>query len=385
MPSTPDGPPAGAEDSGGRQLREIASEQARAARLREPSAAGRARNPAQLARGRDSRKTRRLREPATGPPAGPPTAWIGHSPPPWREPPSADLRRSRSMSLAVVAVVVACVAGGVAAVIWLSGERPAASGPGSAGNGPAPALPSTASAADPFAGSPAVTYADGSAGIVVPAAHPTGRFSAEQVRAAYRTARKMIIAAELNQRTLGGGRPAAFTRLLISAQRNYFLAHLGALGVSKRGIPRSTRGWVSSFAPGSTQLVGTVIKVHGILRARPAVLSRRHVLQVHADYLFVYPVQQPGQRSTLMRIVQRVTVDVDFAQWNDPGGPLEPWWYPVGASTAGASCDVYDGFIHPAFPSGPPEKVKPAGPPVNPYSLGRPPDTGRACQATMGT
>jgi hypothetical protein len=127
---------------------------------------------------------------------------------------------------------------------------------------------------------------------------------------------------------------------------------------------------VSSFAPGSSQLAGTVIKVHGSLRAGRAVLSGRRVLQIHADYLFVYPVRRGGQPDALMRIVQRVTVNIDFAQWNDPGGPLEPWWYPAGGFTAGGQCDIYDGYIHPAFPSGQPQKIKPAGAPVSPYSLG---------------
>jgi hypothetical protein len=100
-------------------------------------------------------------------------------------------------------------------------------------------------------------------------------------------------------------------------------------------------------------------------------------------------VGAPGNPATLMRIVVRIVVrsvvDDDFAAYDDPGGPLEPWWLLEGGGTAGARCDVHDGFVHPEFPTGPPGKVKPTGAPVNPYDQNTPPAKNVACQATTGT
>jgi hypothetical protein len=56
----------------------------------------------------------------------------------------------------------------------------------------------------------------------------------------------------------------------------------------------------------------------------------------------------------------------------------------MASSTAGGRCDVADGFVHPEFPAGPPDKVKPKGAPVNPYNQNEPAGN-VACQATTGT
>jgi hypothetical protein len=53
-----------------------------------------------------------------------------------------------------------------------------------------------------------------------------------------------------------------------------------------------------------------------------AISGGRHVLRVRADYLFVYPVMSPGQPGTLLRIVRRLAVDVDF---KPTGAPVDPY------------------------------------------------------------
>lgn len=86
-----------------------------------------------------------------------------------------------------------------------------------------------------------------------------------------------------------------------------------------------------------------------------------------------------------MRIVNRNYGDIDFATWDDPGGALEPWLYQwSGGNTAGARCDIADGFVHPGYPTGPPEKVKASGAPVNPYDQSTVPSS-LACRPTTGT
>lgn len=240
-------------------------------------------------------------------------------------------------------------------------------------------------AADPFAGSPAEQFANGATGIVLPAAHAVGGYSATQVSFAYNTAKRLLVAANLDRQTLAGGYPAAFARLLAPAQRGYFRQSLGRTGVGKNGLVKSTRGWVASFAPASTAFVGTVVKVRGYMIATPAMDSGRRVLRVHVDYLFVYPVQRPGLPVTRMRIVVQTIANADFAPWSDPAGPLQAWWFPIsGGGASGVSCDVRDGFIHPAFPGSPPGKVRPTGKAVNPYRL-NPPPSRAACRPTTGT
>jgi hypothetical protein len=240
--------------------------------------------------------------------------------------------------------------------------------------------------ADPFAGSPADTYADGTAGITVPAAVAHGPYSAAVVQAAYTDVRKLLTAANLDPATLKGGSPTAFADLLTTQERAYFVDRLDQTGLDSKGYQRSTRGWVASFAPGTTSLIGSVIKAHGTMSAGITQISGHEVLRIHLDYVFVYPVEPPGQPGDWMRVVDRNYGDVDFATWDDPGGALEPDLYLWnGGGTAGARCDVNDGFIHPQFPNGPGSKVKPSGTPVNPYDQSGPPPAGTACRATTGT
>ena len=84
-----------------------------------------------------------------------------------------------------------------------------------------------------------------------------------------------------------------------------------------------------------------------------------------------------------MRIVQQQTGTVDFARYDESGSSFEPW-YDIAGSPAGAQCATRDGYIHPDYPSGPPDTVQASGTPVNPYSLATP--SGEAgCQNTTGT
>jgi hypothetical protein len=238
--------------------------------------------------------------------------------------------------------------------------------------------------ADPFAGTPAEAYLAGSAGIAIPDARPVAGYSRSQVAAAYKQTRRLLIAANLDPATLRGGNPQAFSRLLTPAERSYFLRGLGRTGVWRDGTARSTRTWVTSFKPGTTEFVGTVIKVHGILSASTASDAGRPVLRIHFNVLFVYPVQQPGQPDSRLRIVSHVIGNADFALWGGASGPLQAWWRPGGGGTAGARCGTSDGFVHPAFPGGAPAAVLPSGTPVDPYDLNVSVAPG-GCQAATGT
>src|SRR5215471_172058 len=313
-------------------------------------------------------------------------------------------RRQGKITLTAVIVVLVVAAGGVVAwgrahhERWLGYKSAAASASAPAHSAPQPSTlsplararispPVTGPPADPFAGTPADGWANGAAGITIPAARAHGPYTAAQVRAAYATTRDLLIAGNLDWPTLRGGYPAAFAKLLPRQERTQFLGELNKRGISKNGDPLSTRGEVASFAPGTTRFVTTVIKVHGTVSAGETTnaAAGTRVLRITFNYLFTYAVEPPGSPVDWMRIVDHQAGYVDFAQWDDPGGPLEGWFDLTGGGVAGASCDTNDGYIHPAFPQGPPPSVQPSGAPVDPYSLATRGSATHGCGRTTGT
>jgi hypothetical protein len=299
--------------------------------------------------------------------------------------PGAGRRRATAAVLVPVLALAALV--GVSYGLYrLHSESAGGSAPSRPGalptEQPTTVLPAF-SATDPFAGSPAESFADGSDGITWPSPAAIGQFSSGQVSAAYQVVRQLLIAANLNQATLNGAAPTAFAALLLPQQRAWFDQHLDHIGLTKTGKERSTRGWVTSFAPGSTALVGHVIKVQGSMSASSARFDSQAALQVRTDYLFVYPVQQPGQPTTRMRVVVRYIATVDFAHWTNKGGPLQPWIISQDGGVAGIQCGINDGFVHPSYP-GQRGSVQPSGRAYDPYNQQqRWPST--ACSPTTGT
>jgi hypothetical protein len=237
--------------------------------------------------------------------------------------------------------------------------------------------------ADPFSGTPADHWADGAAGITIPVARAHGPYTAAQVRSAYETTRALLIAGNLDWPTLRGGAPKAFEKLLIKSELKEFLAGLHSTKVDKSGGNENSRAWITTFAPGSTKFVTTVVKVHGTMKASVVTESGGPVLRITVDYLFVYAVQSPGDPAGWMRVVQQQSGTVDFARWDAQGSSFEPW-YNMAGSPSGVQCSAHDGYIHPDYPSGPPDTVQASGTPVNPYSLAtRAP--GGGCRPTTGT
>jgi hypothetical protein len=247
--------------------------------------------------------------------------------------------------------------------------------------------PHTGPPADPFTGTPADHWADGAAGITLPAARAIGSYTAAQVKFAYETTRKLLIAADLNPGTLLGGPPVAFTDLLTKPQRTEFLAGLNKTGLDKQGASVSTRGEVMSFAPGSTELIGTVVKVRGTMHARAGKDSSGYnVLDVNVDYIFVYPVQPPRQPTEWMRVVAKATWTILFGDWQGAATSFEPW-VEFDGFVAGIKCGTKDGYVHPDYPAnasaGSQPSASPSGTPVDPYAMGSVAAGG--CQATTGT
>jgi hypothetical protein len=130
------------------------------------------------------------------------------------------------------------------------------------------------------------------------------------VQAAYDTTSQLLIAAHLDLQTLNGGAPVAYANVLQPDVRSIFWVGLNKVGVDKDGFPLSTRAWVTSFAPGTTRLIGNVIKVHGTMSTQTEAspnLSGGEALDIVVNYRFVYPVEPPGSPDAWMRVVGIVT------------------------------------------------------------------------------
>jgi len=236
---------------------------------------------------------------------------------------------------------------------------------------------------DPFAGTPADAWGNGTAGIVLPRATPMGHFAAGQVESAYETTGNLLAAAYLDQQTLFGGQPTAFADLLSGQQRAWFLGNLNKKGVSKDGLPLSTRAQVMAFPPGDAQLFGGA-KVNGKMSATLASYRGQSVLVIHADYIFVYAVEPPGYPAKWMRVIPEVKWTVMFGNWAG-----SPWVSVVGSGVAGAKCGTSDGYVHPDYPpsakAAPSVSASQAAKRVNPYVLGARTEGTASCQATIGT
>lgn len=317
-----------AEDDIDRQLRELTQGSPDSARYREPSAAERAKAAEQARkqakeRARQARRQdRRMARRSGGrPSAGQALSWA-------------------------IAIVVLAAAG---LLSWRHyAPAPGGAVAGSVGGNPGPATGGPP--ADPFAGTPADQWADGAAGIAVPAARPVGPFTASQVAAAYAATKRLLIAETLDKQTLAGGMPTAFADLLTPPARSQFLSGLDVRGAYPTGQSRSTRSFVESFAPGTARLIGSVIKVKASMSAQTYHESGMLVLAVNVSELATYPIERPGDPGTWMRVVADVYGFFSFGHWDSQSGSLQPWEQTI-VGNSGVQCPMTDGWLHPDYPS----------------------------------
>ncbi|MFJ6695879.1 hypothetical protein ACIQM4_07375 [Streptomyces sp. NPDC091272] len=312
--------------------------------------------------------TRRLREePARD------TAWRAHTP----------ARRGRRGSgwfvagllVALALVVVALVPGLLPG--WLGGAG-AASGPFAAD----PVRPDAASSAqaaqrptldEPFRGSPATLWDDGTAGIPVPEARATGWMGKAQVAAALARTRDFLAASSLDSAVLRGARPTEAIALINPQQQD-----------TQEYLTRSLRTpteeqdpllLFSRFDPAHTRLVGDVIKTRGGMTFRE---GEHGALQVSTDVTYVYPVVRAAAGSTeVARTIVRREIVVN---WDDPSkvrtekGTLSLVSYKVDMTNGGCRTgnDPHTGYFTPDLTAdrqteGPTDSSR-----VDPYDRDRP-------------
>ncbi|MEV7385794.1 hypothetical protein [Streptomyces sp. NPDC091215] len=238
----------------------------------------------------------------------------------------------------------------------------------------APTAPPSAVAADtptlahPFAGSPALRWADGAAGIVLPKATALGAIPKGRVELALQQTKKLLVDANLNPDVVAGARPEAALSVLDPKQPHV----LDDLDSSLRS-PSKTRDPLflfSRFDPKDVKLAGKVIKTRGRITFAK---GKFEGVAVHADYTFVYPVVRADGSTEVARTIVRRVIDVelpDATRYQVTPGRLTLLRYDEDAGNS--ACDIDDGYLHPQFPSqAPTGSAAPTGPSIDPYDRSR--------------
>ncbi|MFI9545534.1 hypothetical protein ACIHAR_16655 [Streptomyces sp. NPDC052016] len=228
---------------------------------------------------------------------------------------------------------------------------------------PAPAPEQVPTLDRPFAGSPALNWADGEAGVVLPAAKAVGSVPKERVEQALLLTRKLLIGANLDPKTLRGERPTAALSVLDPKQPEV-VDHLTA-SLRSPDKDHDPLSLFSRFDPDEIRLVGDVVKTRGRMTFKKGEFAG---VAVHADYTFVYPVARADGSTEVTRTIVRRVLDVELsdpAHYDVTSGRLLLLQYDQ--ELANSACEVYDGFMHPQFTTSAPTGAAPTGPTEDPY------------------
>ncbi|MDN0194590.1 hypothetical protein [Streptomyces sp. S.PNR 29] len=303
--------------------------------------------------------SRRLRE-ETGPPEG----WRTHRP----------ARRQRGKGWYVVGLLVAVGLLVVAldpgrVVGWFAGGD-GESTPLAAESERPDQPPATEAAAQqptverPFRGSPAARWADGTAGIHLPAARATGWMSKEQVAQALDRTRDFLAASSLDPGVLRGERPKKAIALLNPHQQDVqdYLA-TAFTAPSRENDPLLL---FSRFEKAKVRLVGDVVKARGRITYRE---GSRGAVEVSTDVTYVYPVVRAaaGSDEVARTVVRREVV----MSWDDPAKVvIEPGTFSLVSykvDTTNGGCDSFTGYFTPEFTAERAATGSGNGPEVDPY------------------
>ncbi|MFF3987639.1 hypothetical protein ACFY0B_23955 [Streptomyces sp. NPDC001797] len=249
---------------------------------------------------------------------------------------------------------------------------------------PSAVAPDTPTLAHPFAGSPALRWADGAAGIVLPKATALGAIPKGRVELALQQTRKLLVDANLNPDVMAGGTPAAALSVLDPKQPGV----LDNLKTSLRS-PSKTHDPLflfSRFDPKDVKPAGKIVKVRGRITFAK---GKYQGVAVHADYTFVYPVVRAatdGSTEVTRTIVRRV-IDTELSdptRYRVTPGRLTLLRYDEDAGNT--ACGIDDGYLHPRFPSqAPTGSAAPTGPSVDPYDRSRDIGKEEACGTVSRT
>ncbi|WP_406629933.1 hypothetical protein [Amycolatopsis sp. WGS_07] len=192
-------------------------------------------------------------------------------------------RRARWRRRVVIGAAVVVVAAAAGVYVWQRGTRPEEiAGPASAPATTAPAptdLPASAKVdlTRPFDNTPARNWAEGIAGLTVPAPAKVGSFSAKQVGDAQEQVKHAIAVAHFDRNTIEGHRPDAYIGLFAPDARAELQANPTA--------------YVVYLADG-TRLLPVPPRMTGTMTVRPGEAGE---LVLHVTYVVAYAFD-PGNR-----------------------------------------------------------------------------------------
>lgn len=232
---------------------------------------------------------------------------------------------------------------------------------------PAATDPETPTLDEPFAGSPALTWADGASGIVLPEATALGRIPEDRVATALQLTKKLLVGSNLDPKTVRGERPVAALAILDPKQPELFDDLNRSLRTpDKDDDPLSM---FSRFDPAEVRLVSDVIKTRGRMTFKK---GDQGGVAVRADYTFVYPVVRTDGSVEVTRTIVRRVLEVEL---------LDPARYVAtpdrlnvlhrDRDVGNTACGIHDGYMHPQFPSAAPTGDPATGPTADPYDRSR--------------
>ncbi|MEV8349775.1 hypothetical protein ACFVTT_13530 [Streptomyces niveus] len=300
---------------------------------------------------------RRLRE-ETRPPEG----WRTYQP----------VRRRRGKVWYVVGFVLAV---GLLVLALDPGRFIGWAGDGNGGGGgglpaaeePAAQLPTTD---EPFKGSPAVEWGDGTAGISVAAPEATGWMSEKQVAEALDQSRDFLVGSSLDPGVLGGERPEKALALMNPHQED--VQDFVGAALDEPSEENDPLLLFSRFAQSEVRLAGDVVKTRGEITFKE---GKRGAVEVTSDVTYVYPVVRTagGSDEVARTVARRETV----MSWDDPSkvitekGTFTLLSYKVDATNGG--CDNFTGYFLPEFSAD--RTGEGSGPEVDPYDRSTSMDT----------
>ncbi|ROR44400.1 hypothetical protein [Kitasatospora cineracea] len=230
---------------------------------------------------------------------------------------------------------------------------------------PAGAVTAAADRTDPFAGLPG-GYADGSAGLGLPAATATAHFTGSQVQRALDTAQQYLVASALTPTTLTANGTGQ-VRVLITAGE--LVQYDESTNSPRDDQHHDATGWMVRFDPGQIALATDTVKVTGSVHIGEL---DSNTLQVTTDHTLVYALRPAGTTSdpavTLYAVRRAVRLDIDRADLD--AGRLRVVDTAVQAGPSSCSAGQSD-YLQPMLATT--AGVRPSTPPaVNPADHDRP-------------
>lgn len=217
---------------------------------------------------------------------------------------------------------------------------------------------------EPFRGSPAVRWDNGTSGISLPAARATGWMSKKQVAQALDRTRDFLAASSLDRGVLRGERPTKAIALINPHQQD--VQDYLATAFSAPSRENDPLLLFSRLATTKVRLVGNVVKTRGRITYRE---GKRGAVEVTTDVTYVYPVVRAaaGSDEVARTLVRREVV----MSWDNPAKVvIEPGTFSLVSykvDTTNGGCDTFTGYLTPEFIAERAAKHSGHGPEVDPY------------------